>query len=156
VNTRLELALRDLLENVADERMGLLLRLIKIGLFLALFDAVTLAGDYARAHAVVTPQRSMLVSLRAGVLFLLRHPLRAGGLELLALLLQTAALFLYLPLDTLLSRASPAGLIAGVLAGQVFLLARLFLREATRAGQVALYRSSLPAPADAKEDQVAA
>lgn len=156
VNTRLELALRDLLENVADERMGLLLRLLKIGLFLALFDAVTLAGDYARTHAVVTAQRSMLMSLRAGVFFLLRHPLRAASLELLALLLQTAALLLYLPLDGLLSRASPASLVAGVLAGQVFLLARLFLREATRAGQIALYRSSLAVTVRAKEDQVAA
>ena len=157
VNTRLELALRDLLENVADERMGLLLRFIKIGLFLVLFDAVTLAADYARVHAIVTPERSMLASLRAGVLFLLRHPLRAGSLELLGLLLQTGALLLYLPLDGLLSRASPAGLIAGVLAGQVFLLARLFLRESTRAGQVALYRASLAgSTVPAKEDQVAA
>lgn len=144
VNTRLELALRDLLENVADERMGLLLRLIKIGLFLALFDGVTLAADYARVHAIVTPDRSMPVSLRAGILFVLRHPLRVLGLEALVILLQVAALLLYLPVDGLLGRTSPAGLIAGVLAGQVFLLSRLYLREASRAGQVALYRASLP------------
>jgi hypothetical protein len=145
VNTRLELALRDLLEQVADERVGLLLRSLKIALFLILFDAVTLFADYARVHAIVTPDRSMPASLRAGILFVLRHPLRVGGLEAMGILLQIAALMLYLPVDGLLTRASPAGLAAGLAAGQIFILTRLFLREASRAGQVALYRATLAA-----------
>ena len=159
VNTRLELALRDLLEHVADERMGLLLRGTKIALFLVLFEAVTLGADYARVHAIVTPDRSMLSALRAGILFVLRHPLRVFGLEALGILVQIAVLLLYLPVDGLLGRASPAGLVAGVLAGQVYLVARLFLRESSRAGQVALYRSLRAAPRTAATmpaDQAAA
>ncbi len=141
MNTHLELALRDLLERVADERAGLALTLAKSAVFLCLFDLVTLCVAYARAHALITSERSMIVALRAGILFVLRHPVRVAGLEALVLILQGAALFIYLPFDALLGRNSAAGLITGFLAGQGFLIVRLFLREAARAGHLAILRS---------------
>ena len=83
----------------------------------------------------------MLSSLRNGILFVLRHPIRVGTLEFLGIVLQAAALALYLPVDDLFGRTTAGSLIAGLVASQAFLLVRLFIRESSRAGQVALYRS---------------
>ncbi|HET9480578.1 MAG TPA: hypothetical protein VFP98_02390 [Candidatus Polarisedimenticolia bacterium] len=141
VNTHLALWIGERLEWVEDERAGLAIEWGRSVLFLALFDLVTLMADYARVHAVVAGDRSMLAALAAGMRFVLRHPWRAGSLEAAAILLQASALALYVPIDRILDRASWPGLAAGVLAGQAFLLARLYLREGARAGQVALYRS---------------
>ena len=141
VNTHLALALDDVLETVNDERTGLILVLARTFIFLILFDLVTLVADYSRVHAVVRLNRSMLSSLRNGILFVLRHPIRVGTLEFLGIVLQAAALALYLPVDDLFGRTTAGSLIAGLVASQAFLLVRLFIRESSRAGQVALYRS---------------
>ncbi|MFQ5701555.1 MAG: hypothetical protein ACE5HU_06910 [Acidobacteriota bacterium] len=139
VNTHLELALRDLLERVTDERVGLLLTLGRAVLFLVLFDLVTLAVDYARVHAIVRTERSMLAALRAGLWFVLLHPVKVWTLEIWTVLLQCLALMIYLPVDGLIGRNSVPGLLLGLFAAQSFLLLRLFLRETSHAGQVALY-----------------
>ena len=141
INTHLALALEDVLEGVNDERTGLVLTLGKTLLFLVLFDLVTLVVDYGRVHAVVRVNRSMLTSLREGMLFVLRHPIRVGTLEVLTLILQVAALASFIPVDELFGRTTLGSLIAGVIAGQSFLLMRLFIRESSRAGQVFLFRS---------------
>jgi hypothetical protein len=147
VNRHLALALDDVLEGVSDERAGMLIELGRAALFLALFDLVTLIGDYARVHAVVRSDRSMLSCLSSGMRFVLGHPWRVGRFEVLALALQAAALALFLPLDALVARAAgtPAGLILALIAGQSFLLMRLFLRETARATQLAVYRGVLAA-----------
>jgi len=146
-NFHLAFVVDDLLEEVDDERVGIALMLAKSVLFLLLFNTVTLCVAYARAHAIVTSSRSMLVSLRAGILFVLRHPIRVWSLEGLAILLQTGALMIYLPVDALFTRNGAAGLMAGVIAGQFFILARLFLREGARAGHLALFRARSAGPA---------
>jgi hypothetical protein len=141
VNTHLALAIDDALEHVKREEAGLLINLGRAALFLILFDLVTLMADYARVHAIVRAERSMLTCLSSGMRFVLRHPLRVGSLEAAALGAQALALGLYVPVDRLLTRESATGLVAGLIATESFLLLRLFLRETTRAGQVALYRS---------------
>jgi len=148
INTHVASALEGLLEHVEDERLGLLIQTGRSLLFLVLFDLVTLMGDYARAHAVVSVERSMLRSLWAGIRFVAAHPARVLSLELFAILAQALALALFLPVDRLLlaSGGSAAGLVAIFLAAQSFLLLRLFLREAARGAQVALYRQVAPAP----------
>lgn len=143
INTHLELALRSTLEHVADERIGLFLTLAHAIVFLSLFDLVTLAVDYARVHAIVTRERSMLACLRAGMWFVLLHPVRVCTLEIWAILLQCLALMIYVPVDSLLGRQSVMGLVVGFLAGESFLLLRLFLRETSHAGQVSLYGSGV-------------
>jgi hypothetical protein len=140
VNTRLAGAMEGWLDAVEDERAGLAWLWGRSLLFLILFDLVTLAGDYARAHAILTSDRSMLAALSSGLRFVLRHPLKVFTLEAGAVLLQAIALALFLPVDALLSRSSTAGLMAGILAGQLFVLARLYLRESARAGHLSLYR----------------
>lgn len=142
VNTHLADALDDALEQVEDERWGLALQWGRALLFLILFDLTVLVADYARVHAVVSGARSMLDSLGVALRFVLAHPLRIGSLELSSIGLQAAALAIYIPLDRLLTRDSAAGLVIGLIAGQSFVLLRLFLREASRAGQMAIYRGS--------------
>lgn len=142
INTHLALAIDSALEHVRREETGLLINLGRAALFLILFDLVTLMADYARVHAIVKAERSMLASLSSGMRFVLRHPLRVGFLELAALGAQVLALGLYLPLDRLLTRESAAGLAVGLIATESFLLLRLFLRETARAAQVALYREA--------------
>jgi len=142
VNTHLAEVLDRLLERVDDERWGLLIEWGRALAFLLLFDAVVLAADYARVHAVSRSARSMLDSLGVGMRFVLAHPVKVASLELTGVGLQAAALAIYVPLDRLLERDSAAGLILGLAAGQGFVLLRLFLREASRAGQMAIYRGS--------------
>ena len=145
LNRHLALALDDALEKVSDERIGMLINLGRSALFLLLFDLVTLIGDYARVHAIVRSDRSMLASLSAGMRFVLYHPRRVASLEAMAFGLQCLALGLFLPIDALVLRSG--GTIAGLLfalgAAQSFLLMRLFLRESARAAQVACYRAAL-------------
>ena len=76
----------------------------------------------------------------SGMRFVLSHPLRVASLELAALGAQVLGLALYLPIDRLMARTSMAGFVMGLIATEVFLLLRLFLRETARASQVALYR----------------
>lgn len=142
VNEHVAAMVEGLHEEVEDERLGLAIGLGRTLLFLLLFDLVTLAADYARVHAVVAADRSMLRSLAAGFRFVLRNPGRVWPLELSVVLMQAVALVLYLPVDRLIDRGSAPGLAAGLLAGQSYLLLRLFLRETSRAGQVALYRET--------------
>jgi len=141
VNTHLALGLEEYLEGVTDERVALLVLWGRSALFLVLFDLVTLTADYARVHAVVTAQRSMLSSLGAGMRFVLRHPFRVWSLEAGTLVLQAGALALYLPLDRALGRATIPGLAAATVTAEAFLLLRLYLRESSRAGQVSVYRA---------------
>ena len=141
VNTRLAVAMDGWLDGVEDERAGLAWLWGRSLLFLILFDLVTLAGDYARAHAILTSDRSMLAALSSGLRFVLRHPLKVFTLETGAVVLQAIALALFVPVDALLARSSVAGLVAGILAGQLFVLARLYLRESARAGHLSLYRT---------------
>ena len=135
--------LDNLFEHVEDERVGLALSLARASAFLILFDMVTLVSDYARVHAVVRSERSMLASLVSGIRFVLRHPVAVGSLELRALGMQVLGLALYLPFDAVLARDSAGSLVAGLAAGQLYVLLRLFLRESSRAGQLALYRAGL-------------
>src|SRR5262249_28286387 len=132
---------------VADERVGLMLNLGRALLFLLLFDAVTLAADYARVHAIVRADRSMLASLASGMRFVILHPWRAGRMEAAAILFQLGALMVFMPVSELLQRGGGTvwGIALALGAGQGFLLLRLFLRESARAAQVAAYRDFLAA-----------
>lgn len=141
INTHLAVAMDGWLDAVEDERAGLALLWGRSLLFLILFDLVTLAGDYARAHAVLTSDRSMLASLATGLRFVLRHPLRVFSLEVGAVLMQAIALGLFLPMERLMHRGSVTGLIVALVMGQLFVLARLFLRESARAAHLSLYRT---------------
>ena len=143
INTHMAVALDTVLERVEDERVGLLITWARAAIFLLLFDLITLFADYARVHAVVSGQVSMLACLSAGGRFVLSHPWRIWTMEGCAVGAQALALTLYVPLDAALDRSSTASLIAGFVCGQSFLLMRLFLRESARAGQVALYREHL-------------
>ncbi len=149
INTHLALFVDDAMESVRDERVGVLITWARAALFLVLFDLVTLFGDYARVHAVVSAQRSMLASLSAGMRFVLRHPLRVGSLEVGTIVLQAGALALYLPVDRLLGRESAAGLAAAFVASEAFVLLRLYLRESSRAGQMSVYRAARVTGAEA-------
>ena len=143
INRHLAAAIDTLFEGVEDERLGLAISLGRAVLFLILFDMITLIADYARVHAIVRSERSMLAALSSGIRFVLRHPVEVCSLELGALGIQVLALFLYLPVDGFFQRNSAGGLAAGLIAGQFYLILRLFLRETSRAGQVALYRGTL-------------
>lgn len=143
INRHLAAGLDTLFEKVEDERLGLAISLGRAVLFLILFDMITLMADYARVHAIVRSDRSMLASLSSGIRFVLRHPVEVCSLELGVLGMQVLALILYLPVDAFFPRNSAGGLAAGLIAGQVYLLLRLFLRETSRAGQVVIYRGAL-------------
>jgi len=145
LNYHLVLALDRFMEGVADERVGLAISLGRSMMFLLCFDAVTLVADYARVHAIVKGERSMLASLSSGMRFVVLHPWRAGSLEAMAVGLQLIALAVSLPLSNLVERGGGTlwGVLLALAAGQAFLLLRFFLRESAHAAQVASYRDFL-------------
>lgn len=128
--------------DVAVERTALLWRFGIYGLFAAFVAAANVVFDYAKIRAVVEDRRSMLGALSASLGFILRHPRRVLGLYALntvAFLVVAATWAVASP------RAGGMGLSmwAGLLAGQIYVLARLLLKLQFLASQAALFQRSL-------------
>jgi hypothetical protein len=133
------------------ERTAFFVRAAGYALFGALLVAASLLFDYARIRIVVEDRRSALGALLAGARFVLRHPGRTAALYLLngvAFLLLIAAYALAAP------GASAAPWLI-LLAGEVYILGRHYLKLLFYASETALFQASLahaaytaaPAPA---------
>lgn len=144
----------ELVRNVSVERNAFAVRAALYAAFGALLAAGNLLFDYARIRAVVEDRRSMIGALTAGARFAALQPALAFGLYAVNTLMFLALLGLW---STIAPGAggSGAGLWAGLVAGQLFLAARLLLKLHFLASQTALFQASLahaaytaaPAPA---------
>jgi hypothetical protein len=124
------------------ERIAVMWRLGMYGVFGALLVFANVLFDYAKIRAVVEDRRSMLVTLLASARFVLRNPLRVFGLYALNALLFLALVAVW---AFVAPGAGGAGLSMwiGFAVGQLYVLARLFVKLHFLASQTALFQHSL-------------
>jgi len=131
-------AIRDL----TVERTAFVIRVLLYLVFGALLAAVNLLFDYAKVRAVVEDRRSMIGALVSAARFAARRPGRVAGLYLLTGVLYFAVVALY---AVLAPGASTSGwqLVGGVLIGQAYLAARLWVKLTFYASEVAFFQGEL-------------
>jgi len=124
------------------ERTAFVLRLALYAVFGALLGFWNVVLDYAKIRAVVEDRHSMLGALLAGWRFVVRKPAAAGGLYLLNGLCFVTVLVLY---AVVAPGAAGGGrqIWTGFAIGQVYILARLFVKLTFYASQTALFQQSL-------------
>jgi hypothetical protein len=147
LNWHLLFALDGLLEEVEDERLGLLLTVARFVLFVAAFHVVTVLFEYVRAAEILKPGAPLLGLLGVPFGLLRTRPGTLLGIEAGAVLLQTAAMLAFIPVDRALARWPLVAATAGFAATQVFLFVRLWLRASAQAAQIRLAEMRLSSAA---------
>jgi hypothetical protein len=124
------------------ERSAFVLRCALYGVFGALLLLVNLVFDYAKVRAVVEDRRSMIGALRAGARFVARHAGATVGLYA-----ATAVVFLIVIAAYALLAPGVWGagwsLWRGLLIGQAYVLARLWVKLLFYGAETSLFQSKL-------------
>jgi hypothetical protein len=110
--------------------------------FVLIVAAVMVIFDYARVRAVVEDRRSMIGAIVAGARFVRRNAAAVMGVFLLNALLFGLVVAAY----ALLARGAAGGALAlavGLLVGQAYIAARLFVKLSFYASAVALFQDRL-------------
>ncbi len=123
------------------ERTAFLLRLALYLVFAVLLAACTLVFDFAKVRAVVEDRRSMLGALAAGLRFVVNHP-AAPALFLINFASFVAVLVVYALIAPGAGGAGATMWIAFAI-GQLYVLARLWVKLVFWASETALFQSRL-------------
>jgi hypothetical protein len=131
-----------LVRNLTVERQGFVIRLAAYAVFGAVLVACVMVFDFARVRIVVEDRRSALGAFAAAVRFVRRHFARVAVLYLLnglAFLVLIAAYALASP------GAPRSGLhmLAVLFLGELYILARHYLKLVFYASEMALFQSAL-------------
>jgi hypothetical protein len=124
------------------ERQAFAWRILMYAIFGLLLVATNVLFDYAKIRAVVEDRRSMLGALMASARFVARNPGRVFGLYALNVLLFLVVIALWALVVPGSGGAGAAMWLAFAL-GQLYVLARLFLKLQFLASQTALFQGSL-------------
>jgi len=126
----------------AVERNAFAVRVALYAVFGALLVAVNLVFDYAKVRAVVEDRRSMLGALRAAARFVWRQAGAASGLYV-------ATAFVFLAVALAYALAAPGvwspgwSMWGGFLAGQIYIVARLWVKLLFYASETSLFQAEL-------------
>ncbi len=131
-----------LTRDLTVERTAFFIRVALYGSFGALLAAVNLIFDYAKVRAVVEDRRSMMGALAAAMRFVGRNPAASVGLYALTFVLFLAALAVYAAIAPGSGGAGAMMWIAFAI-GQLYVLARLWVKLAFWATETALFQSRL-------------
>jgi len=124
------------------ERTAILLNLALYAVFGAMLVCWNAVLDYAKIRAVVEDRRSMIGALLAALRFVIQRPAAVGGLYLLNALYFVVVLAVY----ALVAPGAAGGGLqvwTGFAIGQIYILARLFVKLTFYASQTALFQQSL-------------
>jgi len=129
--------------DLSVERTAFLWRLVLYAAFLLPLGATLLVFDYAKVRMVVEDRRSALGAIAAGVRFVVRHP---GGA--IPVFLANAAIFVSVTLAYVLlapgaRHGTTAGVVLTLVAGQVYLIARLAVKLGFYATAITLFEDRL-------------
>ena len=105
---------------------------------------VHLVLGFAKVATVVENQRSVLAATLHGARFAIAHPLPALGLYFGVLALGAVMLAVYAAMAPGTTQAGPFAIGVAFVVGQVFLLAKLFVRLTLLGGQTAMFQSLSP------------
>ena len=135
----LEQAFGELTRDITVERTAFFVRLALYAIFGVLLVLLGIVFDYAKVRAVVEDRRSMIGAIGAGARFARRNAAAVATLYLLTGCLFVALLVVY----AIVAPGSGAGVWATIAAGQLYLLARLWIRLVFFASETALFQSRL-------------
>lgn len=131
-----------LTRDLAVERTAFLIRLMLYALFGALLAALHIVTDVARVRAIVENRRSMLGAYLAAWRLLRARPLAVLGIYLLTGVMLAIWLLLYASIAPGAS-TSGAWVWIALVAGQLYLAGRLWLKLQVPAALIALYRAEV-------------
>jgi hypothetical protein len=129
-------------QDLAVERHAFAWRLGMYALFGILLVVINSVFDYAKIRAVVEDRRSMLGALAASIRFVTRNPGRVFGLCAMNALLFLAIVGAWALIAPGAGRAG-AAMWAAFALGQIYVIARLFVKLHVLASQTALFQASL-------------
>jgi hypothetical protein len=134
--------------NITVEREAFALRAALYAVFGALVVTWTLMIDYARIRTVVEDRRSVLSAFVAGSRFALKHPLKIGLLWILNALSLVIVWAVY---AIVAPGAAGSGRTVwiGFAIGEIYIVARLFLKLVNYASQTALFQAMAARSAEA-------
>jgi hypothetical protein len=104
-----------------------------------LVTLVHMAFGYAKIATVAENRRSMLLAALRGLAFVVEHRKRTLGQYYGVLLISAALLALFFVAAPGAGQSTPAGVLGAFCVGQLFLLARTYVRLSLLAGQTVLY-----------------
>lgn len=131
-----------LTRDLTVERTGFLMRLAGYVLFGAILVLFSMMFDYARIRIVVEDRRSAIGALAAAARFVRRHMARVAALYLLNALMFLALIGVY----AMMAPGAPgsgAWMWVTLLVGQLYIVARHYLKLLFYASQTALFQGAL-------------
>ena len=128
--------------DLAVERTAFAWRVLMYLVFGTVLVAINTVFDYAKIRAVVEDRRSMLGALAASIRFVTRNPGRVFGLFALNAVVFLAVLGVWSVIAPGAGRAGAAMWLAFAV-GQLYLIARLFVKLHVLASQTSLFQASL-------------
>jgi hypothetical protein len=128
--------------DLAVERQAFAWRLAMYALFAILLVATNTLFDYAKVRAVVEDRRSMVGALVSSARFIVRNPGRVFALYTLNALVFLVVIGVWALVAPGVGRAGVAMWLAFAL-GQVYVVARLFVKLHVLASETALFQASL-------------
>lgn len=141
------------LRDIIDERIAFLWTAAKYLVVAVLLVCVNLVFDYARIATVLENRRSMLLATLRALRLVGAHPLRTAGLYLLVALIGLLFLGVYSLLPEKPWEQTWRGVTVTFLAGQLYIVSRIWTRLLFYAGQSALGGAFLePTPAENPEN----
>ena len=132
----------ELTRDVTVERTAFFIRLALYAVFGVLLATVSVVFDYAKVRAVVEDRRSMIGAIASGARFVRRNAAPVAALYVLTGCLFVALLGIY-AIVAPGAASTGAGVWIGVAIGQLYLLARLWIRLVFFASETALFQSRL-------------
>jgi len=127
--------------DMSVERSAFLVRFVLYAVFGTLVAAANLIIDYARIRIVVEDRRSAIGSLVASLRFVRRHTAAVAGLYLLNTLLFVVLIAIY---GIVSSGAAPgAAVLYALIVGELYVLARHYVKLSFYASQTALFQARL-------------
>lgn len=132
----------DLIREIAVERTAFAIRAALYLVFGLLVAACTSVFDYAKVRAVVEDRRSMLSATAEAIGFIRRNLPDAAGLFLANFALFTAVVVLYALVAPGAGRTG-ASMWLGFAIGQIYVIARLWVKLVFWASETALFQSRL-------------
>ena len=131
-----------LTRDVTVERTAFLVRVAFYIIFAALLAGANVLFDYAKVRAVVEDRRSMLGAIAAAARFVRRNAGAVAVLYLLNTILFATVLLVY-ALAAPDGSSSGMGVWAGIVVGQIYLAARLWVKLVFLASETALFQGRL-------------
>jgi hypothetical protein len=125
--------------NEPSEMTPFVYYLIKNILVLFVLALVTMCVDYAKVRIVVEDRISAMIALVAGARFALKNFKKTFGLYLLLTIFGTGLIVLYAIIEQQLPQHSYWLIVLAFVAGQVYLIARMWLKASFYASQTALF-----------------